>query len=227
MIERDAPSLTLDHDGAQLHVGASLDVLASVREALAHIPADRAGTRLYGESSLDACLALEGSVGAVAASHLGAGAKPVRALLFDKNATTNWALGWHQDRTISVRQRQDVKGFGPWTVKQGLCHVAPPFMLISRMLTLRLHLDDISDENAPLLIALKSHKYGLVPVEQINALVQANEVFSCRAKAGDVWAYATGIVHASARAALPRRRRVLQIDYSRDELPQPLEWLGV
>jgi hypothetical protein len=227
MIERDALSLTLDHDGAQLHVGAALDALASIRETFAHIPADRAGTRLYGEWSLFACLALEGPLGALAASHLGTGAKPVRALLFDKNATTNWALGWHQDRTISVRQRHDVKGFGPWTVKQGLCHVAPPFTLISGMVTLRLHLDDVSDENAPLLIALKSHKYGLVPVDQINALVETSEVFACRAKAGDVWAYATGIVHASARAALPRRRRVLQVDYSRDELPPPLEWLGV
>ncbi len=227
MIERDAPSLTLDHDGAQLHVGAALDVLASVREALAHIPADRAGTRLYGEASLDACLALEGPLGAVAASHLGVAAKPVRALLFDKNAATNWALGWHQDRTISVRQPHDVKGFGPWTVKQGLCHVAPPFTLISCMVTLRLHLDDVSDENAPLLIALESHKYGFVPVEQINSVLETSNVFSCHAKAGDIWAYATGILHASERATLPRRRRVLQVDYSRDELPPPLEWLGV
>ncbi|MFA5988198.1 MAG: hypothetical protein WC803_01150 [Sphingomonas sp.] len=47
------------------------------------------------------------------------------------------------------------------------------------------------------------------------------------ARRGDVWAYATPIVHGSAAAKAPSRRRVLQIDYSPDDLPAPLAWAGV
>lgn len=67
--------------------------------------------------------------------------RPVRALLFDKTDGGNWALAWHQDRTIEVAERCEVAGFGPWTVKQGRVHVAPPVSLLERMVTVRLHLD--------------------------------------------------------------------------------------
>ena len=68
----------------------------------------------------------------------------MRAILFDKTPATNWSLGWHQDRTIAVAKRADVNGFGPWTVKSGLLHVAPPFDILVRMVTLRVHLDPSS-----------------------------------------------------------------------------------
>ena len=45
--------------------------------------------------------------------------------------------------------------------------------------------------------------------------------------AGDLWIYATSIVHASERARKPGRRRVLQVDYASGELPGGLQWLGV
>ena len=40
----------------------------------------------------------------------------VLVLLFDKTPASNWALSWHQDRTIAAKQRADVEGFCPWTV---------------------------------------------------------------------------------------------------------------
>lgn len=58
----------------------------------------------------------------------------MRAVLFDKTAITNWALAWHQDRTICVRERVAVEGFGPWTIKRGMHHVAPPFNLLAAMI---------------------------------------------------------------------------------------------
>jgi hypothetical protein len=61
----------------------------------------------------------------------------------------------------------------------------------------------------------------------MEALAARLEVFSCEADAGDVWLYAAPIVHASARALRPRRRRVLQLMYSAERLPNGLEWLGV
>jgi ectoine hydroxylase-related dioxygenase (phytanoyl-CoA dioxygenase family) len=151
----------------------------------------------------------------------------VRAILFDKTAETNWALAWHQDRTICVKKRIEVSGFGPWTIKQGMQHVAPPFDLLSRMVTLRVHLDDVPATNAPLLIAPGSHKYGRVPVGAVDAVVRQCGTYTCLAKAGDVWVYATPILHASEAATRPARRRVLQVDFSMEELPSGLEWLGI
>jgi ectoine hydroxylase-related dioxygenase (phytanoyl-CoA dioxygenase family) len=93
--------------------------------------------------------------------------------------------------------------------------------------TLRVHLDDVPATNAPLLIAPGSHKHGRVPVELIDGVVRECGTFTCLADAGDVWVYATPILHASDAAAVPARRRVLQLDYAASELPGELEWLGV
>lgn len=42
-----------------------------------------------------------------------------------------------------------------------------------------------------------------------------------------VWLTATAIVHASNSAVNPTHRRVLQLEYSADDLPNGLEWLGL
>jgi hypothetical protein len=49
----------------------------------------------------------------------------------------------------------------------------------------------------------------------------------CFAEAGDVWIYATGLIHASGRAHQPRRRRVLHVDYANIDLPDGLMWHGL
>ena len=118
-------------------------------------------------------------------------------------------------------------GFGPWTVKGGMVHVAPPFNLLTRMVTLRAHLDDVPATNAPLLIAPGSHKHGRVAVADVDNVIELCGSASCVAEAGDVWLYATPILHASETASMPTSRRVLQVDFAAEELPFGLEWLGV
>jgi hypothetical protein len=222
----DAP-LNLDDHGAEHLSGAVVGHLTALRAALAHLPADHAGIRIKGVVGLTPFLASDGPIGLIAARLLGTDSRPVRAILFDKTADANWSLAWHQDRTICVRQRAEVDGFGPWTTKQGMQHVAPPFDLLSRMITLRVHLDDVPATNAPLLIAPGSHKHGRVLINAIDEVVRLRGTVTCIATAGDVWAYATPILHASEAAAVPARRRVLQVDYAADGLPGQLEWLGV
>lgn len=217
----------LDHDGACLLAGAGLDALPALAGALAGLPADRAGLRLYGLPALRPLLDPTGPVGALAAGRLGRNTRPVRALLFDKSAATNWSLGWHQDRTIVVQSRHDVAGFGPWTRKRGLIHVAPPFGLLAGMVTLRLHLDPVGPDNAPLLIAPGSHRLGIVPVDHVSDAVRQCGVRACLADAGDVWMYSTPILHASHAARHPTRRRVLQVDYAPFDLPGNLRWSGI
>jgi hypothetical protein len=187
----------------------------------------RPGRRLLFEAPTTDLLAATGKIGAVAAGLLGPGARPVRAVLFDKTQAMNWIVAWHQDRTIAVRERRDTPDFGPWSVKDGIVHVAPPIAVLDQMVTLRVHLDACDDDNAPLIIALGSHRLGKVAADSAEAVANRHPIHACHADAGDIWAYATPILHTSAKSICDRRRRVLQLDYSAIELPGDLEWLGV
>lgn len=213
--------------GAQRFKGVLKPCMPRLEAALSTVRTNDAGIRIHGLKPLEPLLKVEGCIGAVAASVLGPDAQPVRAVLFNKSAETNWSLAWHQDRTICVKARREVLGFGPWSVKRGLLHVAPPFDLLSRMVTLRAHLDDVPAGNAPLLIAPGSHTFGRIAIDDIESVVSQCGTATCLAKAGDVWLYATPILHASERATAPMSRRVLQVDYAAELLPAGLEWLGV
>lgn len=103
----------------------------------------------------------------------------------------------------------------------------PRFALIEAMLTWRIHLDDVPADNAPLLIAPGSHGLGRIPEGMIDNVVTRCGSYACLARAGDVWAYATAIVHGSATATGARHRRVLQIDFAAVDLPLPLGWGGI
>lgn len=203
---------------------ADLEDLRALADALVGA---RPGARLSDASHLAGRLAATGVVGALAAELTSPETRPVRAVMFDKSAAANWAVAWHQDRVIPVRERCDVEGFGPWTTKDGLTHVAPPFDLLARMVTLRIHLDAVDSGNAPLRIARGSHRLGLVKADEVAISAQNLRTEICLAQAGDVWAYSTPILHASDRADPARRRRVLQVDYADFELPGGLKWLGL
>lgn len=174
--------MKLETGGAEKVEGAlDDDALARIETALADLPSDRPGIRLANGAELKDLLAAPGPIGRVAARFLGPKAQPVRAILFDKSEQTNWALGWHQDRTIAVREKVDVAGFGPWSVKAGITHVEPPVDLLERMVTLRVHLDPVDADNGPLLIAPGSHRLGRIPEAQIDEVVERCGTCACLA----------------------------------------------
>jgi len=217
--------LELDRDGAQRFPQALPPAeVHALLQALEANDLGRPGSRLNDVSSLRPWITADGIVGQIVAGWLGPNAAPVRVILFDKSASSNWALGWHQDRTIAVQHRADVPGFGNWNLKGGIDHVEPPFDLIERMLTVRIHLDPVSRDNAPLLMSPGSHRCGKIADSRMDEVVKRLGIAQCLADAGDVWVYRTAIVHASKRSSLPTRRRVLQVDYSAEELPEPLRW---
>jgi hypothetical protein len=220
--------MDFQQDGLQLFAGACSEPEMERIEAMLSDRSDAgAGVRLYDIAGLREALCNLGSVSPVASLFSGGRARPVRAILFDKTVETNWGLGWHQDRTIVVKSRRDVPGFGPWTVKGGLLHVAPPIEILESMVTFRMHLNDVDEANAPLLAASGSHRMGRIAEADVADIVADSEIHSCLARRGDIWAYSTPILHASDRAHNPRRRRVLQVDYASGDLPGGLEWLGV
>jgi hypothetical protein len=216
----DASKLSFTRDGAALFPGL---LSVSQLEALASLPVDGAGKRLN-DPRLPNLLR---KVTALARTLIGPEAQPVRAVLFDKTEEANWAVAWHQDRTIAVCERIEVEGFGPWSSKDGVPHVAPPAELLQRMATLRVHLDPCGPDNAPLKVALGSHTLGRVAANEAAAKAAGHPIVECLAGPGDVWAYVTTILHASERARSPSHRRVLQVDYAAETLPGGLRWRGV
>ncbi|VXC75230.1 phytanoyl-CoA dioxygenase family protein [Sphingomonas sp. 8AM] len=219
-------TLELARGGAAHHPAAATSLFPTLHQLAVDLPQERAGLRPHGHPSLPALLAA-GAIHAIAAHHLGRAAQPVRPILFDKTTAMNWSLGWHQERTIAVQARADVPGYGPWSTKQGIQHVEPPFAITEAMVTLRLHLDDTPVDNAPLLIAPGSHRFGRIAEDAIADTLTHCGTVACLASAGDVWSYATPILHASAIAQGNRRLRVLQVDYAATALPAPLVWLGL
>ena len=161
--------------------------------------AGNAGIRFADVAPFDELIGNSSKIAQIVSRKFGASARPVRAIAFDKSEDNNWSLGWHQDRTICVKRRADVPGFGPWTTKQGIQHVQPPFPVTEAMATVRIHLDAVDTDNAPLLIASGSHQCGLIRGRDVGEIVGASEIYSCDAEPRDVWLYATAILHASDR----------------------------
>ena len=158
-----------------------------------------------------------------ASAVLGSGAFCVRALFLDKTPRDNWVVPWHQDATIVVKERADVTGFGPWTVKGGLQHVAAPPGTLSAMLTLRLHLDDCDESSGALRVVLGSHQYGRLPQDSIEQFTRY-DVVTCEVAKRGILAMRPLLLHASSRATAPGSRRVIQLDFCARELPLPLVW---
>lgn len=42
----------------------------------------------------------------------------IKSIYFDKPGASNWFVAYHQDLTISVKDKIETPGYGPWTVKQ-------------------------------------------------------------------------------------------------------------
>jgi ectoine hydroxylase-related dioxygenase (phytanoyl-CoA dioxygenase family) len=154
-------------------------------------------------------------------------ANVVRSILFDKTEQTNWLVPWHQDATIAVKERVDVPGFGPWSVKDGEAHCRPPRNILDGVLVLRVHLDDVGADNGPLRVVPGSHVGGLLPAAEVDRVAGAMACVECCTKAGGVVLMRPHSVHASPKATRPMRRRVLHLEWSADELPGGLAWAEV
>jgi ectoine hydroxylase-related dioxygenase (phytanoyl-CoA dioxygenase family) len=204
---------------------ASLSTVLELRDLAAFQSGSRPGARAFSvEPAVKALVEAGGTLANFASELMGAPARAVRVLYFDKTPDMNWAVPWHQDRTIAVANRIDVPGFSPWSLKAGVHHVEPPEAILVSIVSLRLHLDDCGPDNGPLMAVRGSFLLGRVPVPQIKAHVERGTIQICCANAGDLVAMRGLTIHASQRAARPGHRRVLHVDFSTAGLPGGLEW---
>lgn len=146
----------------------------------------------------------------------------VRALYFDKPPDRTWSLGWHKDLTIAVEDHSFAsERFSHRTFKAGVPHVQAPAELLEAMLTLRIHLDDVTDENGPLQVIPGSHRSGK------DALANPPAPLAIYAHRGDVLAMRPLISHSSGNSSLgtKRHRRILHLEFAASpDLPDGFQW---
>jgi ectoine hydroxylase-related dioxygenase (phytanoyl-CoA dioxygenase family) len=147
----------------------------------------------------------------------------VRGILFNKTPSRNWKVVWHQDRTIAVRERKDVTDFGPWSIKAGVPHVQPPSSVMTKMLAIRLHLDESHENNGPLRVIPGSHKAGCLSDPEI-AIWRERPGVTCTVRRGGAILMRPLLVHASSSSSRPELRRVVHLEFAADKLPKGLEW---
>lgn len=155
----------------------------------------------------------------------GEGYRVVKSIYFDKPGASNWFVAYHQDLTISVKEKVDVAGFGPWSVKQDQYAVQPPLPILENNFTIRLHLDDTDENNGALRVIPGSHRKGIYRAEAIDWNVES-EVY-CNVLKGGIMIMRPLLLHASSRTNNNQRRRVAHIEFSNQPLPAALRWSEV
>lgn len=146
-----------------------------------------------------------------------------KAIYFDKPASSNWFVAYHQDLSISVSNKASVAEYKNWTFKKEQYGVQPPVHILENIITLRIHLDDTNEGNGALKVIPKSHIKGIFRPTAIN-WEQVKEVV-CNVNRGGVMLMKPLTLHSSNRSTTKAQRRVIHLEFSNQELADPLQWL--
>jgi ectoine hydroxylase-related dioxygenase (phytanoyl-CoA dioxygenase family) len=146
----------------------------------------------------------------------------VKSIYFDKPETSNWYVAYHQDLTISVDKKIELSGFGPWTVKQNQFAVQPPLEILKNIFTIRIHLDDTNEQNGALKVVPGSHNKNIYRPETIDWSTETE--VSCNVNKGGIMIMKPLLLHSSGRTTNNKKRRVIHIEFSNQELPAELNW---
>ncbi len=149
----------------------------------------------------------------------------VRGLYFDKPPGASWSLPWHQDKTIAVKDNKiPSKSFTRPTTKAGVGHVEAPEAIWNNMLTIRIHLDAMTDNNGPLLVHNGSHRMGKM---QEAWVPDAKQFTTVRCALGSAVIMRPLLSHSSivSRPDCTDHRRTIQIELSNQRiLDEHFQW---
>lgn len=146
-----------------------------------------------------------------------------KAIYFDKPKESNWFVAYHQDLSISVDKKIDLKNYVNWTFKKGQFGVQPPIEILQDTITIRIHLDKTDKNNGALKVIPKSHLKGIVRAESKDWDIKSEIV--CEVKKGGVMLMKPLTLHASNRTTNGKKRRVIHLEFNKHKLSEPITWL--
>lgn len=155
-------------------------------------------------------------------SNFGKGYFITKSIYFDKPEKSNWFVAYHQDLTISVDTKIEVENFENWTIKQNQFAVQPPKEILEDNFTVRIHIDTTTKENGALKVINNSHSKGILRIEKLNFENEKETI--CEVEKGGIMIMKPLLFHASKKTTNNERRRVIHIEFSKQELPSGLEW---
>lgn len=148
----------------------------------------------------------------------------VQCTLFDKTQEKNWLVAFHQDIVIPVQARVVHPSLGVWSTKEGQLYVQAPVQLLETLLAVRIHIDDCGAENGPLRVVPSSHRYGYVTDAAAKMLRRDFGELTCTGSAGSALFMRPLLLHASSKAAVPSRRRLLHFVFGPASPGYGLAW---
>ncbi|RXM41925.1 phytanoyl-CoA dioxygenase family protein [Flavobacterium sp. YO64] len=155
-------------------------------------------------------------------SNFGTGYFITKSIYFDKPEKSNWFVAYHQDLTISVDKKIDVENFENWTVKQNQYAVQPPKEILENNFTIRIHIDKTTKDNGALKVINNSHSKGILRIENLDFENEKETI--CEIEKGGIMIMKPLLFHASNKTTNSERRRVIHIEFSKQELPAELQW---
>ena len=137
----------------------------------------------------------------------------VQCTYFTKSFDQNWLVALHRDFSIPVKDRIDVQGWSAWSKKEGINFVRPPEVVLRKLVAVRLHLEDNTEQNSPLQVVPGSHKNREPSGLRVNCPVHMGGALIMRPL----------LLHASSKLTTGTRR-VLHFLYGPSSLPDNAEW---
>lgn len=155
-------------------------------------------------------------------SNFGSGYFITKSIYFDKPEKSNWFVAYHQDLTISVNKKIEAANFENWTVKQNQFAVQPPKEILEDNFTIRIHIDKTTKDNGALKVINNSHSKGILRIENLNFETEKETI--CEVEKGGIMIMKPLLFHASNKTTNNERRRVIHIEFSKQQLLAGLEW---
>jgi hypothetical protein len=153
----------------------------------------RAGMRNALQNPFFAAFARAPRLLSVANDVLGAEAFPFRARCSTSLRIPIGALRGIKTEALPLRERLEIEGWGPWSVKHGITYALAPSEAMSKVIALRVHLDDSIASNGPLRVCPEPTSWACWTMNR--------------------WMEPL-IVHSSSKSQTDKPRRVLHIEYT-------------
>jgi len=153
---------------------------------------------------------------------LGGTARLVRAIYFDKPPGRSWSLPWHRDTMLAVGSPSNPAPGAQVFMRAGVPHIKGDFGVLSRMLTVRLHLDPATEHNGALLVVPGSHESAddgrttpATPPDGNTRIVSA--------RLGDALLMRPLLLHKSndSEPGSKQHRRILHLEFAAAHSPAP------